>query len=161
VQISIIRVSIDTELRRYLAIAGVVAAFAVLITAAVAAPKPATKYTGNTSQGNNASLRTDGDGTAIRSFTIRREFDCGTSTAAGTFRQSSGIMVIKPTGRFWGHDNVQPSSGGSIQRGEFTIRGKFGKNGNVVRGTYRERVRLKNGSRCDTGEIRYRLKAQG
>jgi len=159
VRISIIRVSIGTELRRYLALAGVVASFTVLVTAAFADPKPATKYTGNTSQGNNASLRTDRDGTAIRSFTFRRQFDCGTETATGTFRQSSGIMVIKPTGRYWGHDKVKPSAGGSIQRGEFTIRGKFGAKGNVVRGTYRERVRLKNGSRCDTGEVRYRLKA--
>ena len=127
---------------------------------ASAAPRPATKYTGNTSQGNNASLRTDADGTAIRSFTIRREFECGAGTASGTFRQSSGIMVIKPTGRFWGHDKVRPSAGGSIKRGEFTIRGKFGSKGGVVTGTYRERVRLDNGSRCDTGEIRYRLKAR-
>ena len=132
-----------------------------MATAAIADPKPATRYTGNTSQGNDASLRTDRDGTAIRGFTIRREFDCGSETAVGTFRQSSGIRVIKPTGRFWGHDKVAPSAGGSIKRGEFTIRGKFGPKGNVVRGTYRERVRLKNGSRCDTGEIRYRVKARG
>jgi hypothetical protein len=161
VRFSIVRVSIGTELRRYLALAGVAASFAIAVTAAFADPKPATKYVGNTSQDYDASLRTDRDGTAIRSFTIRREFDCGTETAVGTFRQSSGIMVIKPTGRFWGHDKVKATAQGSIRRGEFTIRGKFGSKGNVVRGTYRERVRLKNGSRCDTGEIRYRVKSQG
>ena len=147
-------------MRRYLPIAGVVACTAALVAVASAAPRADTKYEGNTSQGNDASLRTDGDGSAIRSFTIRRELDCGTQTVVGTFRQSSGIMVIKPDGRFWGHDLVAPSAGGAIERGQFTIRGRFGPRGGAARGTYRERVRLKNGARCDTGEIRYRVKAQ-
>ena len=147
-------------MRRYLVIAGVVACLAALVAVASAAPRPDTKYRGNTSQGHNASLRTDADGTAVRSFTIRRSFNCGAGSPTGTFRQSSGIMVVKPDGRFWGHDQVQPSTGGSIDRGQFTIHGRFGRRGGAVRGTYRERVRLENGTRCDTGEIRYRLKAQ-
>jgi len=146
--------------RRYLAIAGAAACLASLVAVASAAPRADTKYAGSTSQGNRASLWTDADGTAVRAFSIRREFKCGAQTAAGVFRQSSGIMVVRPTGRFWGHDDVRPSRGGEISRGEFTIRGKFGRRGNVVRGTYRERVRLKDGSRCDTGVIRYRVKAR-
>jgi hypothetical protein len=148
--------------RRHLAIAGIagclIAATAALAFAAV---RPNTTYRGNTSQGQKASLRTDEDGTAIRAFTIRREFDCGTQTAEGTFRQSSGIMVIKPDRRFYGHARVKPSAGGEIARGQFTIRGRFGPRGGVAKGTYRERVRLKEGGRCDTGEIRYRVKARG
>ena len=129
------------------------------VAAASAAPLASTTYKGNTSQRLPVSLRTDNDGTAIRSFTIRREFRCGSETVEGTFRQSSGIMVIKPDRRFWGHDQVKPARGGEIQRGQFTIRGRFGTRGRVVRGTYRERVRLRDGTRCDTGEIRYRVKA--
>ena len=133
----------------------------VVAVAAFAAARPSTTYRGKTSQRNDVSLRTDNDGTAVRSFTIRREFDCGTQTAEGTFRQSSGIMVIKDDGRFFGHAPVQPAPGGEIQRGQFTIRGRFGRRGRAARGTNRERVRLKNGGRCDTGEVRYRVRAQG
>jgi hypothetical protein len=129
--------------------------------AALAAARPSTTYKGKTSQRNDVSLRTNKHGTSVRSFTLRREFDCGTQTAEGTFRQATGIMVIKPDGRFFGHAPVRPAPGGEIRRGQFTIRGRFGKRGGAARGTYRERVRLKNGGRCDTGEIRYRVKAQG
>jgi len=134
---------------------------AVVAGMAIAAARPDTTYRGNTSQGLTASLRTDDDGTAVRAFTIRRRFDCGTQTAEGTFRQSSGIMVIKANRRFYGYAKVEPTSGGKIARGQFTIRGRFGPRGAVARGTYRERVRLKSGGRCDTGEVRYRVKAQG
>ena len=129
--------------------------------AAFAAARASTTYKGKTSQRNPVSLRTDNDGSAVRSFTIRREFDCGAQTAEGTFRQDSGKMVIKPDGRFFGHAEVNPAPGGEIRRGQFTIRGRFGERGGAARGTYRERVRLRNGNRCDTGEIRYRVKAQG
>ena len=132
---------------------------AAFVAVASAEPKADTTYRGNTSQRLPVSLRTDDDGTAIRGFTIRREFRCGGETIEGTFRQRSGIMVIKPDRRFWGHDQVQPVTGGEIRRGQFTIRGRFGPRGNVVRGTYRERIRLRNGTRCDTGEVRYRVKA--
>ena len=142
-----------------LVIAGAVTSVAMLAAVASAAPKADTTYRGNTSQHRSASLRTDDDGTAVKGFTITRKFDCGSSSVAGTFQQSGGIMVIKPTGRFWGHDQVKREAGGSIARGQFTIHGRFGPSGNVVEGTYRERVRLKNGTRCDTGEIRFRLKA--
>ncbi len=128
---------------------------------AFAAARPNTFYRGNTSQGHTASLRTDEDGTAVRAFTIRRVFDCGTQTAEGVFRQSSGKMVIKPDRRFFGHAAVKPSPNGQITRGQFTIRGRFGRRGGVAKGTYRERVRTRGGGRCDTGEIRYRVKARG
>jgi hypothetical protein len=134
---------------------------AVAATMALAAARPNTTYRGTTSQGEKASLRTDDDGTAVRAFTIRRHFDCGTQTAEGTFRQSSGIMVIKPDGRFFGHAKVKPAPNGEIQRGQFTIRGRFGSRERAAKGTYRERVRLKNGGRCDTGEVRFRVKARG
>ncbi len=148
-------------MRRYLATTGIAGCLAVAVAvAAFAAARPSTTYRGKTSQRNDVSLRTDNDGTAVRSFTIRREFDCGTQTAEGTFRQRSGKMVIKPDGRFFGHAPVERVPGGEIRRGQFTIRGRFGKRGRVARGTYRERVRLRNGGRCDTGEIRYRVKAQ-
>lgn len=127
---------------------------------ALAAARPDTTYRGNTSQGHKASLRTDDDGTAVRRFTLRREFDCGSQTAEGTF-VSVGKMVIKPDRRFFGHAPVKPVRGGAISRGQFTIRGRFGPSGGVAKGTYRERVRLRNGGRCDTGELRYRVKAAG
>ena len=149
-------------MRRYLAIAGVAGCLVAAVAAvALAAARPHTTYKGRTSQGGDASLRTDKDGTAVRSFTIHRKFDCGTQTAEGTFRQSAGIMVIKPDRRFFGHAPVSPVPGGDIKRGQFTIRGRFGERAGAARGTYRERVRLKNGGRCDTGEVRYRVKAHG
>jgi hypothetical protein len=147
--------------RRYLAIAGVVSCAFVAIAAVALAARPHTVYKGRTSQNGLARLRTDIDGTAVKAFTIERKFDCGTQTAEGVFRQSSGIMVIKPDRHFFGHAPVQPVPGGDIKRGQFTIRGRFGKRGGAARGTYRERVRLKNGSRCDTGEVRFRVEDKG
>jgi hypothetical protein len=134
---------------------------AVAAAMAFAAARPNTTYRGKTSQGEKVSLRTDRDGSAVRGFTIRRQFDCGTQTAEGIFVQSSGKMVIKPDRRFFGHADVNPAPGGEIERGQFTIRGRFGSGERVVKGTYRERVRLKNGGRCDTGELRFRVKARG
>ena len=123
--------------------------------------RPDTTYKGTTSQGNNAKLRTNAAADGITSFLIRREFDCGDETIVGTFRTfraEGGLMPIKETGKFFGHAKVQ--AGGAIARGQFTIRGKFGTKGGAARGTYRERVRLKSGTRCDTGEVRFRVAAE-
>jgi hypothetical protein len=132
------------------------------VAAASAAPQADTKYSGKTSQGKKVSLRTNPTGEGVESFVIRRVFRCGDETVEGTFRtfrSDGGVMPVKLNGRFYGHAKIDP--GGAIKRGEFTIRGRFGPNGGAARGTYRERVRLKSGTRCDTREIRFRVAAPG
>jgi hypothetical protein len=146
-------------MRRDLATAGLAACLGLTAVAvATAAPQPDTKYSGGTSQGFFVSLKTSESGGAVSKFTITRRFDCGAENVSGTFRQSGGRMLIKENGKFFGHAEV--ATGGAIKSGVFTIRGDFGPNGGAARGTYRERVRLKNGARCDTGEVRFRVAAK-
>ena len=149
-------------MRRHLATTGLAACLVVTAVAvATAAPQANTKYKGTTSQGNNVNLRTNASADGVASFVIRRKFQCGDETVVGTFRtfrDDGGLMPIKENGRFFGHAAVDP--GGAIERGKFTIRGRFGPNGGAARGTYRERVRLNSGTRCDTGEIRFRVAAE-
>ena len=125
---------------------------------AIAAPEADTKYTGNTSQGFTASIRTNATGNGLHSFIIRRRFSCrGNQTVVGTFRQSSGAMRVREGGRFYAHARLQ--RGGAIRRGVFTIRGRFGPGGKTARGTYRERMKVESGARCDTGTIRFQISA--
>ena len=131
---------------------------AAAVAVASAAPEAGTKYSGNTSQGFRASFWTTEAANGLRSFRIRRRFRCGQQTVVGTFRLSEGGMAIREDGRYYGQAKVEP--GGEINRGVFTIRGRFGPRGKAARGTYRERVRVDSGARCDTGTVRYRVAAE-
>jgi hypothetical protein len=153
-------------MRRYLAISGVtICVAAVAAAAAYAAVKPNAKYTGETSQGKRVDLRTSPTGGSVKGFVITRVLKCaassGTQKVRGTFRQTSGQMVIKADGSFAGGGKVTPTAGGTIKRGVFSLKGRFGPRGRAARGTYRERVRLGDGTRCDTGKIRYRVSLPG
>ena len=133
------------------------------VAVASAAPQPDTRYAGNTSQGKKASLRTTPTGGGVEQFVIRRVFRCavedGEETVSGVFRQSSGVLAVADNGTFRGSSKVRPTR--QIKRGVFTLAGRFGPRGRVARGTYRERVRLRSGTRCDTGKVRFRLRAPG
>ena len=123
---------------------------------AAAAPEPGTKYAGNTSQGFPASIWTNDAGNGLHRFTIRRRFKCGgNETVVGTFRLTGGAMAVRDDGRFYAHAKLD--RGGKINRGVFTLRGRFGSGGKAARGTYRERVKVESGTRCDTGTVRFRI----
>ena len=133
---------------------------ATAVAVAVASPEPSTKFAGKTSQGFSASIWTNAAGNGLHSFTIRRSFRCaGNETIEGTFQLTSGAMALREGDRFYAHAKVK--RGGKIRRGVFTIRGRFGTRGKAARGTYRERVRVKSGARCDTGTIRFLIRARG
>jgi hypothetical protein len=135
-----------------------VAICSLAVTAAVASadPRPNTKYEGVTSQNNEVILRTNATGGGVKSFLIRRSLKCGTQRVKGDFR-TEGLMAIKADGSFGASAKVTPVSGGTIKRGVFNLKGFFGPRGRVARGTYRERVRLEDGTRCDTGKVRFRV----
>jgi hypothetical protein len=143
--------------RAQLAISGVVVA-GLTVTAAVASadPRANTKYEGVTSQNQEVILRTNGTGGSVKSFLIRRNLRCGSQLVKGDFR-TDGLMVIKADGRFGASAKVTPVSGGQIKRGVFNLKGSFGPRGRVAKGTYRERVRLRDDTRCDTGKVRFRV----
>jgi hypothetical protein len=127
---------------------------------ALAAPRGDTTYKGKTSQKRNVKLRTTADAGALKGFAIRRRLDCGDDgSVSGTFRQTSGLIPIADDGRFSGGSKVRSLNGGEIERGRYTLRGRFGEAGLGARGTYRERVVLRSGVRCGTGTVKFRVRS--
>jgi hypothetical protein len=122
-------------------------------------PKGGETYTGKTSQKRDVRLRVTLDGDLVRGFTIGRTFVCRKglqrSSLSGRFRQERMRVRIGEAGGFHGEVKVRGVGGSRVRRGSVCLRGAFRRGGRVVRGRYREVLRLRDGSLCRTGLLRF------
>ncbi len=134
------------------------------VVALASPPKAGAGYKGKTSQGKRLSFRVTPQGDLIRRFTISRDLVCRRgkrrTSLTGRFRQQSMRMRIGPRGRFHGEASVEGRGQSRIRSGKVCVRGVFRSGGRVVRGRYRETVRLRDGSLCRAGLVTFIARAR-
>jgi hypothetical protein len=147
-----------------LPIVGVVALI-VASTATGVNPRAGHVYRGKTSQQDRrVRFRVTGDGAQVVGFRIGRDFACrkgrNFSGRTGRFEQVSLVLKIRSDGRFSGSAKVHGGRGSEIRRGRVRVRGSFSSGGSHGRGAFRERSKLRDGTRCDSGRVRFRVRAR-
>jgi hypothetical protein len=136
--------------------AGLAVALAAL---ACAAPAGAHTYGGKTVRDGQISFRIGADSSTVVLLSAERELTCRRgrvkSFRSGTFRQAR--RFVRRRGRlFRGSIRTRGPRGSLVRRGRFAIR--FVVRSEVVAaGVFRERLRLKDGTRCTSGRVRFRL----
>ena len=136
--------------------AGLATALVVLVCAA---PAEAHTYAGKTAKGGQISLRVGAGSATVVQLTAERELACRKggirSVRSGAFRQSKPF-VRRSRGLFRGSIRTRGPKGSLVRRGRFAIRfvlrGEF-----VATGVFRERLRLRDGTRCTSGRVRFRI----
>jgi hypothetical protein len=132
---------------------------AVAVVAMGSPPRKGATYVGETSGGRTVSFRVTPQGDLIRRFRIARVLVCrrGERRTAllGRFRQVRTGIRVGRTGGFHGEARVSGGGDSRIESGRVCVRGVFRSNGRVVSGRYREHVRLRDGSICTAGLVRF------
>ena len=145
--------------------AGIVAALlAIALVAAVASgalPRPGAHYVGESSQSKVVRFSVATHRKRLRRFVIKREFRCRRgdlrSSLTGTLRISRAPIRLTRDGHFHAHHlRIRGVTGSTIRRGLVCLIGRFGRGGRTARGRFRETDRLRDGSRCVTGLVRFR-----
>jgi hypothetical protein len=117
-------------------------------------------YGGRTADDGRISFRFSPDEPRIIQLFAERELRCRKgkvrSFRRGAFRQTKTFARVAPDGRFRGTIRTRGVKGSLVRRGRFTIRGRA-VNERFALGVFRERLRLRDGSRCDSGRIRFRI----
>jgi hypothetical protein len=117
-------------------------------------------YGGRTAEDGRISFRFSPDETRIIELSAERELSCRKgrvrSVRQGAFRQKRTFARISADGRFRGTVRTRGPKGSLVRRGLYTISGRA-VDERFARGVYRERLRLRDGSRCDSGRIRFRI----
>lgn len=139
-------------------IAAVLAAGAVC--AFGAAPGMAHTYGGKTAKGGDISFRVSPGETHFIKLRAERELRCRKgrvrSFRPGVFRQRTVFVRVAPDGTFRGSVRVHGPRGSLVRRGRFSIRGRT-VNELRAKGFFRERHRLKDGTRCDSRRVRFSI----
>jgi hypothetical protein len=142
-----------------LATAVVCAALSAGVVALASPPKGGATYRGETSQERKVRFRVSPGGDLVRAFSITRNFTCrrGTqlSSLTGRFRQVRTPIEVGDGGGFHGEVKVRGTGSSRVRHGSVCVRGAFRRSGRVVRGRYREVLRLRDGSLCRTGLLRF------
>ena len=135
----------------------------VTVVALGSPPKAGAGYSGQTSQDHSIRFRVNAEGDLIRGLVVSRDLLCRRgrrrTAVTGRFTQRSLRMRIGRRGRFHGEAPVEGRRGSRIRAGTVCIRGVFSSGGRVVRGRYRETVRLRDGSLCRAGVVRFTARA--
>lgn len=102
-------------------------------------------------------FRVGPDNARVISLSVERELSCRKgrlrSFREGVFRQVS-VFVRSTGGNFFrGSVRTHGVPGSQVRRGRFSIR--FVADGARARGVFRERVRLRGGTRCTSGRVRF------
>jgi opacity protein-like surface antigen len=155
-------------MRRLVLLLVSVAAVAALVVASSATgvnPRAGHLYRGKTSQQDRrVRFKVTGDGARVVGFRIGRDFACrkrqNFSGRTGTFQQVSLQLNVRADGRFSGSAKVHGGRGSEIRRGRVRVRGSFSSGGSHGRGAFRERSKLRDGTRCDSGRVRFRVRAR-
>jgi hypothetical protein len=142
-----------------------VATTAVLSLAVVAVAAPASPprrgagYAGKTAQGHPLRFVVAPEGDLIERFRVRRDLTCRRgkfrTSITGRFEQVRGRIRVSRGGRFHAEGRVRGTRGSRIRSGFICVRGVFRSRGRVVRGRLKERVRLRDGSLCSSGILRF------
>ena len=137
----------------------------VAVMAAGSPPKGGAGYSGQTSQGKPIRFRVTPQGNLIRRFQVSRNLLCRKgrrrTALTGSFTQQSLRMRVGEKGRFHAEGNVEGRKGSRIRGGQLCLRGSFSGGGRVARGRYREVVRLRDGSLCRSGLLRFLARTSG
>ena len=140
-----------------------VASGSVLVPAQAADPQQGTRFVGKTSQGYKISFRTSADGSEVRRLRVKLELTCRRNTLLSIrrarFRQTTRFIDIGDTGRFKGSAKIKGDDLYEIFGGRFKIRGRF-RSSRRARGRLIERLHLREDIRCESGLIRFRVRAQ-
>lgn len=136
--------------------AGLVTALAVLVCAA---PAAAHTYAGKTARSGQISLRVGAGSATVIRLSAERELACRKegirSVRSGAFLQSRRF-VRRSRGLFRGSIRTRGPKGSLVRRGRFAIR-LVVRGESVAAGVFRERVRLRDGTRCTSGRVRFRI----
>jgi hypothetical protein len=128
------------------------AVLALVAALACAAPAFAHTYDGKSAKGGAMHIRIGPDGAHVIALSAERELSCRKgrlrSFREGVFRQVS-VFVRRTRGTFFrGSVRTHAVRGSQVRRGRFSIR--FVANDQRAGGVFRERVRLRGGTRCTT-----------
>lgn len=134
----------------------VAAAAAALLCAASA---QAHTYGGSTTKDGRISFRVGADSATVIRLSAERELACRKgrirSFRSGLFRQSRAF-VRRSGGLFRGSIRTRGPEGSLVRRGRFAMR--FVVRGHsVAAGVFRERLRLRDGTHCTSGRVRFRI----
>lgn len=132
----------------------VLALFAAILCAA---PALAHTYRGSSVKGGAIHFRVGPDDARVISLSVERELSCRKgrlrSFREGIFRQISVFVRSRGGNFFRGSVRTRPVRGSQVRRGRFAIR--FVASDGRARGVFRERVRLRGGTRCTSGRVRF------
>ena len=132
---------------------------AVLVVLVCAVPAQAHTYGGKTARGGAISFRVGADSATVVRLSAERALACRKgrirSFRSGGFSQSKPF-VRRSGGLFRGSIRTRGPKGSLVRRGRFAIR--FVVRGeSVAAGVFRERLRLRDGTRCTSGRVRFRI----
>jgi hypothetical protein len=153
--------------RWHLALATGLACAAVLagVVAAASPPRGGARYAGDTSQERTVRFKVTPDGDLIKRFVIARDLVCRRGKRrtglTGHFRQRGARIELRRNGRFHAEPRVEGGGQSKISGGRVCIRGSFYRKGRIMRGRYREVVRLRDGSLCRSGLVKFMARVRG
>ena len=144
-------------------IVSLAALIAVLAFGVVAAsadrPRRGGSYGGQTSQELTMVLKVSRNGRLVSRIQLTRELECvrGRARSVRRGRLVAQRFSVNRGGVFRGRTLVTPGPDADFRGGRFTINGRFVAGGRRVRGVFREKLTLLDGSACDSGHVRFSL----
>ena len=128
-------------------------------------PRAGARYAGDTSQERSVRFRVTPEGDLIKRFVIARDLVCRRGRrrtgVTGHFTQLGVRIEVSRNGRFHAEPRVEGRGESRIRSGRVCVRGAFHQKGRVMRGRYREVVRLRDGSLCRSGVVSFLARVRG
>ncbi len=147
-------------MRRLLAIVAAVTCGLVLVQVPAGAQQKSVRYAGETRQKLPIAFRLSANRQAVRRLRVTVQLTCTsgtlTSVRRSTFRQRSGFLRVHRDRTFSGHVRVRPTRGSEVRSGRFAINGRLTRRRS--RGQLQLRLRLADGLRCNSREVRFRIR---
>ena len=116
-------------------------------------------YGGRTADDGRISFRLSPSENSFIRLLAERELACRKGTVRsfrlGAYRQRRVFVRVGSNGAFRGSVRTRGPRGSLVRLGRFTIKGRILTDS--ARGVFRERVRLRDGTRCDSGRIRFAI----
>ena len=130
---------------------------AVLVGASSAG---AHSYEGRTADDGRIAFRLSPAESSFLRLFAERELACRKgkvrSFRLGAYRQRKVFVRVASSRAFRGSVRTKGPRGSLVRLGRFTIKGRL-VNEATAKGVFRERVRLRDGTRCDSGRIRFEI----
>lgn len=117
-------------------------------------------YDGRTADDGRISFRLSPSESSFVRLLAERELACRKgkvrSFRVGAYRQRRVFVRVNSNGAFHGSVRTRGPRGSLVRLGRFTIKGRT-VNEASAKGVFRERVRLRDGTRCDSGRVRFEI----